>query len=143
MGRGWLGNILLRLQSGQGYVKQCSGDLACHRCRTTRRCHIVTVHEQNCGCMGKTVDNHPVFITLRQPYRGLVSASTAQLLSQMLKHSGQQQGISGPYRSTKGNCKFRRAQPGPAPWAVEKLRCIPATFFWNQKSSHRCHPFMT
>eukprot|EP00117_Sycon_ciliatum_P047342 scpid94241/ scgid33815/ len=42
----------------------------------------------------ETVVNQPVFITLRQPYRGLSSASIAQLLSQMLKHSGQQQGIS-------------------------------------------------
>ena len=41
-----------------------------------------------------SVDDQPVFITLKKPYKGLSSSAIAQILSQVLKDSGQQQGVT-------------------------------------------------
>ena len=41
-----------------------------------------------------SVDDQPVFLTLKKPYKGLSSSAIAQILSQVLKDSGQQQGVT-------------------------------------------------
>ena len=41
-----------------------------------------------------SVDDQPVFISLKKPYKGLSSSAIAQILSQVLKDSGQQQGVT-------------------------------------------------